>query len=66
MRDKIARFFRQLFCRHDWKKVAVFQEDDPVRNERYGIRRYECRKCGKISHQDGRRDAIGGIDGIPK
>lgn len=66
MKDRIAMFFRQLFCRHDWVKVAVFQEEDPVRNERYGIRRYQCRKCGRVSHQDGRHDAIGGIDGCPK
>lgn len=66
MYNKIRRFFRQLFCRHEWRKIAVFQQEDPVRNERYGLRRYECQKCGKISHQDGRQDRIGGIDGCPK
>lgn len=66
MTGRIKRFFQRLFCRHDWVKVAVFQEDDPARNERYGIRRYECLKCGRVSHQDSRRDAIGGIGGCPK
>ncbi len=65
MPDRMKTFLGRLFCRHDWVKIAVFQEDDPVRNERYGIRRYECRKCGRVSHQDSRHDAIGGIAGCP-
>lgn len=54
LKEKLAR----MACRHKWVKVAVFQETDPVRNVRYGIRRYECTECGKISHQDSRCDRL--------
>ncbi len=65
MPDRMKTFLGQLFCRQDWAKIAVVQEDDPVRNERYGIRRCECRKYGRVSHKDSRHDAIGGIAGCP-
>ncbi len=54
LKERIAR----LMCRHEWVKVAMFQEVDQARNERYSLRRYECRLCGKISHQDSRRDRL--------
>lgn len=54
MRDCLKR----LFCRHDWEKIAVFQDVDEAHNVRYAIRRYRCRKCGRITHRDGRRDSI--------
>lgn len=55
---RIAKWARRLFCRHEWVKKAVIQDVDPLRNVRYPIRRYECRKCGRVSHQDGRHDRI--------
>lgn len=56
----IRKKLRQLFCRHEWKKIGFFEGLDEARNVRYSVRRYECRKCGRISHQDGRRDRLGG------
>lgn len=52
------RRLRQLFCRHEWKKIGFFEGLDEARNVRYSVRRYECRKCGRVSHQDGRRDRL--------
>lgn len=51
-------WLKQLFCRHEWVRIAVFQEIDGERNLRYGIRRYECRKCRRITHRDSRRDDL--------
>ena len=51
-------FLERLLCRHEWVKTAVRQEVDEIRNIRYGVRRYECRKCGKASYQDGRADRL--------
>lgn len=56
----IKQKFRRLFCRHRWRKIAFMEGTDPSRNIRYSIRRYECMKCHKISHQDGRHDALAG------
>lgn len=54
----IRKKLRQLLCRHEWKKIAFCEGMDEARNIRYSIRRYECRKCGLVSHQDGRRDRL--------
>lgn len=54
----IAGRIKKLFCRHEWVKIAVIQDVDRLRNERYPIRRYQCRKCGRVTHQDGRHDRI--------
>ena len=53
-----SKKFRQLFCRHEWKKIGFFEGLDEACNVRYSVRRYECRKCGRVSHQDGRRDRL--------
>lgn len=55
---RILKRLKRLFCRHDWEQKAVFQDVDPVHNVRYGIRRYACSRCGKVSYQDGRHDRI--------
>ncbi len=49
---------KQLACRHKWRLIGLFQDIDEQRNIRYGVRRYHCPKCGKISHQDSRCDRI--------
>lgn len=54
---------RQLLCRHDWMKVAIYEKIDKVHNVRYSERRYECRKCGKKSMQDGRHDRLASKSG---
>lgn len=56
MREKIKQFLTRLFCRHEWVKTAVYQEIED--NVRFGIREYCCRKCGKVSYRDSRRDAL--------
>ena len=54
----MLRFFKRLFCKHSWKKIAWHEEYDHFRHERYAIRWYECSKCGKIITVDGRYDNI--------
>lgn len=49
---------KQLACRHTWRLIGLSQNIDEQRNIRYGVRRYRCLKCGKISHQDSRCDRI--------
>ena len=55
---KIRDRLRQAFCRHRWKKIGFFEGLDGNHNVRYSIRRYECTKCGRVSHQDGRHDRL--------
>ena len=54
----MKQFLRKLFCKHNYVKTSWYQEEDRYRNERYAIRIYQCAKCGKRMHIDGRRDAF--------
>ena len=54
----MKNFFRRLFCKHDYKKIAWREEYDKYRNERYAARLYRCSKCGKQIWIDGRYDHI--------
>ena len=49
-------FFKRLFCKHQWEKIAWHEEYDEYRHERYAVRWYECSKGGKIKCVDGRND----------
>ena len=53
---RILYFFKRLFCKHNYKKIAWQEEYDQVYNERYAERLYECSKCGKRIWVDGRYD----------
>lgn len=37
----IARFFRWLFCTHDWKLIEIAWDGEVT---------HECRKCGGHRH----------------
>ena len=52
----LVNFFRKLFCRHNYEKIAWCEEYDENRNERYAARLYKCNKCGKEIWVDGRYD----------
>lgn len=49
-------FFKRLFCKHEYEKIAWLEEYDKCRNERYPARLYKCNKCGKKIWVDGRCD----------
>ena len=49
-------FLKQLFCKHDYQKIAWYEDYDKHRNERYPVRLYQCNKCGKKIWVDGRYD----------
>lgn len=53
---RLLKFFRTLFCKHSYTKIAWREEYDVNRNERYPERLYECNKCGKKIWIDGRYD----------
>lgn len=53
---RIINFFRELFCKHSYEKIAWREEYDKSRNERYAARLYKCHKCGKAMWVDGRYD----------
>ena len=53
---KKKSWFKQLFCKHDYKKTGWDECYDEKRNERYTIRYYTCQKCGKRIVVDGRYD----------
>ena len=52
----IIKFFRIIFCKHNYQKIAWCEEYDKHRNERYAARLYKCNKCGKEIWVDGRYD----------
>ncbi len=52
----LTRFFKQLLCKHEYVKISWYQEEDKHRNERYAVRIYSCKKCGKQIKVDGRYD----------
>ena len=54
--DCLKIFFKRLFCRHDYCKIAWYEEYDYEHNERYAVRIYKCKKCGKEINVDGRFD----------
>lgn len=52
----MLKFFKQLFCKHNYKKVGFRQEVE--RGIRYSVRNYKCNKCGKSIWVDGRDDYL--------
>ena len=56
MKVDIIIFFRRLFCKHNYEKIAWREEEDKLRNEMYAERLYKCNKCGKEKWVDGRFD----------
>lgn len=58
--SKIDKFFRQVFCKHDYEKIGFRQEIDELHNIRYALRNYRCNKCGKSIWVDGRYDTVRG------
>lgn len=42
---------------HEYVKIGFKQAED--RFERYSIRKYKCKNCGKVKEVDGRFDNIG-------
>ena len=49
-------FFKRTFCNHKFTKISWYEQLDNVRNERYAVRVYKCKKCGKKIELDGRYD----------
>lgn len=54
----ITKFFKQLFCKHDYEQTSWYDEYDKNYNLRYSVRMYRCVKCGKQIQVDGRFDHI--------
>lgn len=52
----MKEFFKRLFCKHDYRKVGWDEAMDYKHNERYTIRYYTCKRCGKKITVDGRYD----------
>ena len=52
----MKEFFKKTFCKHDYKQISWYQEEDKFRNERYAVRIYKCTKCEKQIEVDGRFD----------
>lgn len=59
--NKIDQFFKQVFCKHSYKKVGFREELDRIHNVRYAVRHYKCEHCNKSIWVDGRYDRIGEI-----
>ena len=53
---------KQIFCKHDYKKIGYIQEIE--NNVRYSVRHYMCNKCGKTIWVDGRYDRIEKINSL--
>ena len=52
----MKHFFKKLFCKHNYQKIAWREEYDEYRNVRYAERLYQCNKCGTQIWVDGRCD----------
>ena len=46
----------QLFHKHEYEKIAWYEEYDEYRNVMYSVRVYKCNTCGREIHVDGRND----------
>lgn len=55
MTERIKTAWKRLACRHAWEKKAEFKSHDGSGSV---IRRYVCRKCGKCTYKDSRKDGI--------
>ena len=49
---------RQICCKHSYEKIAWYEEYDEYRNEKFPMKLYGCRKCGKEIWIDGRMDFV--------
>ena len=54
----IKKFFKQLFCRHNWYYSDYIEKIDEKTNTRYSMRKYVCQKCRKVIWVDGRYDSF--------
>ena len=52
----IKKWFKQLFCLHDYDRVEYCPKFDTSTGFWYSLRRYRCSKCGKEIWVDGRND----------
>ena len=52
----MKKFFKNLFCKHDYYQTGWDEAMDYKYNMRYSIRYYTCKKCGKQIEIDGRYD----------
>ena len=50
----MKEFFKRLFCKHNYIKIGWHEEIDNIYHERYAVRIYKCKKCGKQINIDGR------------
>lgn len=54
----MKQFIKRLFCGHKYYQISWYEEYDSYRNERYSMRLYQCKKCGKEIWVDGRCDTF--------
>lgn len=52
----VKKFFKKLFCVHKYERKCWYATMDDHTNERYSVRLYKCKKCGKEIWVDGRYD----------